>query len=438
MRHAILIPALLSILAAALTLSAQESGEDVEIILRDLNQRPQLRLAFPAASYHPGLNGVYLEAARELEETLRADLDLSGVFLVQGPAELAVLQLTGKRAHDFEQFRSLGNQVVLYAELKQESSRIVLEGRVYDLASGQSVLGKRYRGEVDQARQIAHRFADEVVAQFTGRPGIAQTLIAFHSDRDGFQEVYIMDYDGRNQRRVTGHRSTSGFPEWSPSGDVVAYVTYFTASPTIFFADMKTGRKTEVYGQGSLNLSPSFSPDGTMIAFAHADGTNTDIYVCPRICTQPQRLTRARGIDTNPAWSPQGDRIAFTSDRSGQPQIYVMDRDGSNVRRISFEGDFNDGATWRYDGAYLAYASRRGNKFQIVVTDVISLASATLTHGPDSYEEPSYSPDGRRLVLTRKRGRDSQIVVMNADGSGMVQLTHEGRNFAPDWSSWPR
>ncbi len=401
--------------------------------------RTQVRLAFPAAEHDDALRGDAAQGAREVEQTLRDDLEQDPIFNVQGPAELAVVTLSGDRDRDFEQYRSLGNEVVLSVSLKQEGDRLVLDGWAFDLPSKQSILGKRFRGTPAQARRIAHYMADALHYQFSGRRGLSLTSIAFHSNRSGHQELYLMDYDGHNQRRISGHESTSGYCDWSPTGDAVAYMSYFSGTPSIYYVELATGNKVPVYRQGPLNLSPSFSPDGRRIAFAHSRGSNTDVYVCDRDCRDPVRLTRSAAIDTNPSWSPDGRQLAFTSSRSGRPQIYVMDTGGENLRRVSFDGEYNDGAAWRPDGSHLAYASRRGrNRFDIAVTSLVDLATRVLTSGPDSYEEPTFSPDGRHIAFTVKRGSESQIFAMGADGGDWRQLTHEGNNAGPDWSSYPK
>jgi TolB protein len=410
---------------------------DVTLILEP-GQRPLVRLAVPAAVKPAGLAADAAAAARELEDTLRADLDASRGFVIQGPWAFAALTLTGDRAHDFEQYRSLGNEVVLLGEIDVErgQERIVFEGRLYDLKSGQAILAKRYRGAFSAARRIAHTFADEVVQYLLGRRGVALTSIAFASDRSGTKEIWVMDYDGADSRQVTAHKSTSLSPAWAPDGRTLAYTSFVGGPPGIYLANLLTGRKTPFATQGEQNISPSFSPDGRRVVYSRAAGTATEIVVADVGGGNVTRLTFSRAIDTNPAWSPKGTEIAFTSSRAGNPNVYVMDAEGTNPRRISFGGNYNDGAAWSPNGDAIAYASRLGPAFDVVVTDLVTLDTRALTHGEGSNEEPTFSPDGQHLAFTSNRGERKQIWVIDRDGGNPIQLTREGRNESPAWGPY--
>jgi len=412
------------------------TGGDITLELRP-GQESQLKLAAPAFKVRGVLSPAARQAGALLEQSVRTDLEHTGIFVIQGPAELAAAQLTGNQAHDFEQYRALGNEVVLLGEMYEESGRLALEGRVYDLKSGQSILGKRYRGGFELARRMAHSFADEVVLYFTGRRGIALTSLAFYSDRSGFKEIYLMDYDGQDQRAVTGHKSISMSPDWSPTGDAIAYVSFFDGKPGIYMVDLTSGLKKPMVTEGAFNSSPSFSPDGKRIAYARSLEGNTEIFVANRDGSGSKRLTYSPGIDTNPAWSPTGTQIAFTSSRGGAPNVYVMDVEGTNLRRASFTGTYNDGAAWSPDGKQLAYASRlRGHLFDIVVTDVAGLSNRVLTGAPGSNEAPTWSPDGRFLAYASEMGGKTQIKVVPASGGVPELITADGNNWAPDWSSY--
>jgi len=412
------------------------SGKSITLVLKG-EQRPLLHLAFPHIKGQETLSGDASTAGSDLESTLRSDLSYSGIFDIQGPEQLSVLQLTGDEEHDDELYRSLGNEILLSAELAQEGDKLVLTGRVIDLKSGKVIVGKRYRGGFSLARRIAHSFSDEIVLYFTGRRGISLTSIAFSSDRDGYKELYLMDYDGMNQRRITAHKSISLGPAWAPSGTSLAYVSFFGGAPGIYRVDLTTGAKSPLVTDGSLDTSPSYSPDGREIVFARSIGGNTEIFMADADGKNLRRLTHSFGIDTNPAWSPSGREIAFTSSRSGNPNIYAMDAEGTNLRRISFAGDYNDGAAWSPDGTHIAYASRRHGVFQIAVTDLVTLETHVLTSGRGSHESPSFSPDGRRITFSQQTSHGVQIFAIGLDGRGLRQLTTKGNNSGPAWSPYP-
>ncbi len=408
--------------------------QDDQVVL-EMPERGQVqlhRLAFPAFRGTGALSGAAADAAREMEATVRQDLQLSGYFDLQGPE--AFRGLSGDVNRDLPIYRAAGSETLLLGDVRAEGDRIVLEGRLYELKQGQPILAKRYRGEFRTSRRIGHTFADEVIRYLTGRPGLALTSIAFTSDRTGHKEIFLMDYDGASPRRVTGHRSTSMSPAWSRDGSGLAYTSFFRGAPGVYFAELSSGRKRPVIASGSFNTSPSFSPDGGRVAFARSVKGNVEIFISDRSGGGLQRLTHSNAIDTNPSWSPKGGEIAFTSSRAGNPHIYVMDTEGTNQRRISSGGTYNDGASWSPEGDRIAYATRLDGRFQIAVTDVVTRQTDVLTSGAGENESPTFSPDGRKIAFTSRRGGSKQIYVMDFDGRNLRQITREGNNDMADWS----
>jgi len=410
---------------------AQPPGQQPKSVTITLDrgvQARKIKIAFPAFRGAAGGSG------QELEQTVRRDLDYSGYFEIQGPDALSGLALSGDVQKDLAAYRSTGNEVLLLGDMRTEGDKLVFEGRVLDLGSGQAVLAKRYSGPFTVSRRMAHTFADEVIRFLVGKPGIALSQIAFTSERGGAKEIWVMDYDGANQRRVTSHHSTSMSPAWSPNGESLAYTSFFNGPPGIYLADVGSGRKRPVVTSGSFNISPTFSPDGRRVAFARSMEGNIEVFTADLDGGNLHRLTNSTGIDTNPAWSPKGGEIAFTSSRAGNPEIYLMDSEGANQRRISFEGTYNDGAAWSPEGDLLAYTSRRDGQFQIAVTNVVTLETRVLTSGPGESQSPTVSPDGRKIAFTSRRDGKNQIYVMDLDGGNVRQLTTEGSNDLADWS----
>src|SRR3954447_9190026 len=407
----------------------QQPGQVTLEINRGLQAR-KIKIAFPAFRGQTGGPG------QELEQTVRHDLDLSGYFEIQGPDALSGRALSGDGQKDLAAYRSTGNEVLLLGDMRMEGDKLVFEGRVLDLGSGQAVLAKRYSGPSTVSRRMAHTFADEVIRFLVGKPGIALSQIAFTSDRagGGSKEIWVMDYDGAGQRKITSHHSTSMSPAWSPNGESLAYTSFFNGPPGIYVAEVGSGRKRPAVTSGSFNISPSFSPDGRRLAFARSVEGNVEIFTADLDGGNLRRLTNSSGIDTNPAWSPKGGQIAFTSSRAGNPEIYVMDSEGADQRRISFEGTYNDGAAWSPEGDLLAYTSRRDGQFQIAVTNVVTLETRVITSGPGESQSPTVSPDGRKIAFTSRRDGKNQIYVVDLDGGNVRPLTTEGSNDLADWS----
>ena len=435
---------LFSTLALGALIAQEEEApvSDVTVVISG-NARAQLKLAVPNYQRTDFSSTAATDAANRFEATLKVDLAESGIFRIQDSKDFNNISFTGEQERDFEVYRSVGNEILLSGEISQQGEKLVVESRVYELKSAQYIFGKRYSGTFDLVERIAHTLSDEMVLNFTGRRGISLTTLAFYSDRDGHKEIYLMDYDGSNQHRISGHQSISLSPDWSPLGDAIAYTTYFSGQPGVYLVDINSGDKIAAIDDGSLNSSPSFSPDGQWITFSRSISGNPEIFVARRDGTGLKRLTHSSGIDTNPSFSPGGQEIAFTSNRGGNPHIYLMDREGTNLRRVSFEGKYNDGASWSPDGSKIAYASRRrGRDFDIVITDIALLETEVLTTGPGSHEAPSFSPDGRKVVYTSSRfaggGSRTQIFTMDSTGGNTKQLTTQGNNLGPDWSPFTK
>lgn len=416
----------------------EEQPGNVTLILPGNQQFKPIKLGIPPFRRIGTLAGDAARAAQELEQVVRQDLQNSGYFQISGPEAFQSLQLSGDIARDMEAYRTTGVETLLIGDLRAEADKVVFEGRLFDVASGQAILAKRYRGAMPVARRIGHTFADEVILFLTGQHGVSLSSIAFTSDRTGQKEIWVMDYDGQNPRRITGHRSTSMSPSWSPDGESLGYTSFFNGPPGIYLAELASGRKKPIVSSGSLNTTPTFSPDGQRVAFARSVDGNVEIFVTGRGGGNLRRLTHSGAIDTTPAWSPTGGQIAFTSGRAGNPHIYLMDEEGSNQRRLTFEGDYNDGAAWNPTGDLIAYASRRGGRFQIAVTNVVTLGTQVLTSGPGENESPTFSPDGRKIAFVSRRSGTKQIYVMDLDGRNVRPLTREGNNDMPDWSRLPR
>ena len=284
----------------------------------------------------------------ELQTVLQDDLRRSQIFDLQDPKKLDMVY-SGRQEPAVELVKrggTFGLTGVVWASLQRNGDALRLNGRLYDAASGAKLSSVQFNGNANSVRRFAHALADEIVARFTGEKGVAQTRIAYVSDKTGNKELYVMDYDGKNSLKVSADRSICLSPAWSPDGKILAYVSYRDKNPDLFGLDLGTGRRWKISGAEGLNISPAWSPDGKRLAVALSKDGGTEIYTMNHEGRDLERLTFGISDNVAPSWSPNNREIVFNSGRAGTPQVYIMGTDGTNVRRVTFEGNYNASPNW--------------------------------------------------------------------------------------------
>lgn len=387
-----------------------------------------------------------VDIAKTIGQVLWDDLNYEREFLfIPRDVYATIPRATSFADIPFDRWRELNADGLVIGTVQKTTSGIGVEMRLYNVRTRQMVYGRQYSGS--NPRLIAHTASDEIHKTQRALDGVARTKITFNSDRDGerlagtvenrgVKEIYISDYDGEGQRRITVNKSLNITPRWSPDAKAIAFTSYRRGGANIFIANIFQGTMVEVTQGPKVgeNWLPAWSPDGTRVAFTSTRDGNPEIYIANRDGSGVRRLTNHPNIDISPTWSPSGTQIAFTSDRSGAPQIYIIGVDGLNLVKKTSES-YCDRPTW--SGApfnEIAYASKTGPGFDIKVLDLATNQVRQLTFGEGSNESPAFAPNGRHLVFTSTRSGKMQVFTVARDGKDVRQLTKAGNNEKPDWS----
>ena len=387
-------------------------------------------------------------AAASIAQVLWDDLDFEREFyMIPRDTYGAIPAARSVTDVPFDRWRELGADGLLIGTVQKEGSGLKIQVRLFNVGSRQAVFSREYTGSAGNPRAYAHTTADEIHQQQRALRGIARTKLTFSSDRDrekitntvenrDVKEIYIADYDGANQRRITVNRALNITPTWAPDGRSIAYTSYARGFPTLFISFIYEGRRDEPTKGSTQNWLPAWSPDGTKIAFTSNRDGNPELYVMNRDGGGMRRLTNHPNIDTTPTWSPTGVQVAFTSDRSGSPAIYLVGGDGLNLRRVSRVQDgYCDRPTWSpAPFNELAFVCRTGPGYDIKVFDFATDETRQITFGEGSNESPAYSANGRHLAFTSTRAGRVQVFTVGRDGKNVRQVTKVGSNFTPDWS----
>jgi len=385
--------------------------------------------------------------ARTIGQVLWDDLNYEREFaFIPRDVYASIPKATSFGDVPFDRWKELNADGLIVGTVQKTGTGFRVEMRLFNVRTGQAAYSRQYDGS-SNPRLYAHTMSDELHKTQRGLNGVAPSKITFDSDRDGermsgtvqnrnIKEIYISDYDGENQKRVTVGRTLNITPRWSPDARSIAYTSYRRGGANIFISNIFVGTLEEVTKGDKVgeNWLPAWSPDGTKMAFTSTRDGNPEIYVANRDGSNVRRLTNHPGIDISPTWNPSGTQIAFTSDRSGSPQIYVMGADGLGLSKKTSES-YCDKPTWSpAPFNEIAYASRTGPGYDIKVLDLATGHVTQLTFGEGTNESPAFAPNGRHIAFMSTRAGKSQVFTIAKDGKGLKQITKAGNNEKPDWS----
>jgi TolB protein len=374
-------------------------------------------------------------AGKQVATITGADLRFSGLFSAVAATGAIPANNPTALKQAWTEFAAAGAHAALHGLLAIRPDRVEAEMRLYDLTNPEHrlIATKKFELPSTQGRRLAHKIADEVVLQFTGEPGIADTKIAFVAGPRGAKEIVVSDYDGAAPVPVTRNGSINLTPVWSPDARSLAYTSYKQGYPDLYRAFPFERRPEQTLAAFvGINTAPAFSPDGKSIAMTLSKDGNPEVYVLSLATGTMRRLTRHAGIDTEPSWAPTGRQLAFISDRTGTPHLYVMDAEGTSVRQLT-SGGFHTQPRWSPRGDAIAYTARHG-AHDIWLVNVDGSAPRRLTSGGDN-QGGTWAPNGRHLAFQSNRTGRWQIYAMLADGTSQTAITTGSADAtSPSWS----
>ncbi len=382
----------------------------------------------------------------EVQGIIARDLDFSDRFVVldslpEGLADEGI---------QYSLWDQYGADWVLMGAVEEIAGRHFLSIELHDIVFT-SVERGRFAlpppGDED-FRMAVHRISDSVVEWVTGDPGAAASRVLFAMRPFGnpsAKELYVVDSDGENLRRVTWDEDLAISPAWSPDGRHVAYVSYKSGYPRIYELDMEEGgERTLEIGREGQQFMPAYHPNGQDLAF-NLMGMGLFRYNLRDGCCLVQ-LVGGLAKNIQPTYSPDGDRMIFVSNRLGvtSPQVYVMPARGGEATLVSpyryGQGGYFADPDWSSVSGKVAFAGgivrrRVYNRYHIFVADpdVGDNRLIQLTREGNN-EDPSWAPDGRHIVFVGERSNGFGVFVVDSATGRTRTLVASVRASDTDWS----
>ena len=342
--------------------------------------------------------------------------------------------------------------VVFMEATKAGAGDFLIKLKAFGVGSESLLLSDEVSTGKSNLRKRGHIYTDKLYRSITGKKSIFTSFIIFVSDRIGhggkiLKEMYIMDFDGHNKKRLTHHNGMVISPSISSNN---RYILYSMISDNVsrkrnidlYLYDRRSKKSRLLSSRKGINSGAVFLPDGKNIAVTLTHTGNAEIYSLNLKSGLLRRITRHYAIDVDPSVNNDGSIMSFLSGRSGKAHIYTLDPRGTekNVRRISFVGMFNATPRFSPDGKNIAFASWMDGHFDIFRIGANGKNLVRLTKNFGSNEDPTWSSDGQFIAFSSQRvisrtKATHNIYLMDKDGEIIGPVTKSfGSCITPRWS----
>lgn len=271
--------------------------------------------------------------------------------------------------------------------------------------------------------------------------------LAFTVRESGQEDIFALQRNDAQPRRLTNDPADDRDPAWSPDGTTLAFVSNRSGSWDLYTLNVETQALTRLTSTTHFVGAPTWSPDGVFIAYEAYDPVagNIDIYIVAADLSQgPGQLTTNPGPDIEPAWSPSPDGtggrlIAYTSIRDGQQDIYIYDLDNPSdegaLNLTNTPDEIENYPAWSPDGQQVVYSSRTAGIETVYFRNINNPSVATAV---GRGRMPVWNPvDGSSIFYAQQQRQNEWLIsgaIPNSFGSSSSTLAINGVLSDLDWT----
>ncbi len=274
--------------------------------------------------------------------------------------------------------------------------------------------------------------------------------IVFYSKQAGNYEIYMMDSSGNGQVRLTFNEATDVAPVWSPNGRQIAFHSFRDdhkdphkhggeSNAEIYVMDADGGNQRRLTHYPGLDNYADWHPNSSQIAFTSTRNENFNIFVMDADGSNIKQITDLEFAST-PKWSPDGKRMAFEGVIGNGREIFVINANGTGRFKVSKPRPYTRMhlGGWSPDGKRILYKetvdSNLKNSFAVIATlNLVGRRKVKRWYRVPvprlPFQTTTFAGDGKSILFSGKRNNDSNIYRFHLTDRKLIQLTD---NPGPD------
>ena len=178
--------------------------------------------------------------------------------------------------------------------------------------------------------------------------------IAFTSNRDGPYNLYIMDADGSNVRRLVNSTAACYMPSWQRTAHGERIVFGMHGDKPEMASIRPDGADLKMLGDGH---DPTLAPDGKHICYTGHQKGGVTVFVMDADGANNRQVVKeiSKVGATFPNWSPDSKEIVYSFPVGAALELFVVNADGTNNRQLTKLGKVATPAAWSPDGQWISF-----------------------------------------------------------------------------------
>ncbi len=250
-------------------------------------------------------------------------------------------------------------------------------------------------------------------------------LLAFTSDRDGNKEIYLSDWEGQRQVRLTENKNIDDNAAWIPNSKRLVYYAEANENSTdLFMLDLESVESPlRLTRLGGRNTTPKVSPDGNKIAYStNRNWPGWDVCIWDMVNAQDKCVLEGAQTYCRPDFSPDGRELAYSFGFGKQINLAVMNLEKKSNLPLSKIPLREYDATFAPSGSHIAFSAEDGveGNFKLYALEKNSKRSWALVSSKYSIRYLSWSGvsnlqlEAQRMIEKQKLEETQRLNLLGA------------------------
>ena len=193
------------------------------------------------------------------------------------------------------------------------------------------------------------------------------------------------------RRLLANFKGSNSAPAWSPDGRQLVATLSRDGGSQIYAMDVNGGEPRRLTQSSSIDTEPTYTPDGQSIYFVSDRGGAPQIYKMAANGSNPQRVTFTGNYNISPALSPDGRWMAYISRIGGAFKLHVMDL-ASGVSTAITDTSADENPSFAPNSRLVLYATQQQGREALMTSTLDGKVKARLTGAVGDIREPDWAP----------------------------------------------